>query len=208
MSPEQIEELAALHAVGALDGADRVAFERLLQGGDAHAHSALTRFQEAAAMFASESSVAARPPAALRQRILDRVQSIAPSAGSPAEAGRRPGTRIPGFRFIHDDPSAPWQPLPVPGAFVKMLSFNQDEGYAVVLGRLDAGCRYPAHFHSGAEDLYMVSGDLTIGDHVLKAGDFHHADAGTSHGENFSEHGCVLLAVICSRDVLQQMGVG
>ena len=31
----------------------------------------------------------------------------------------------------------------MPGAFVKLLSLDQTRGYAVVLGKLDAGARYP-----------------------------------------------------------------
>jgi anti-sigma factor ChrR (cupin superfamily) len=100
-----------------------------------------------------------------------------------------------------------WQPLRAPGAFIKLLSFNRETGYAVVLGKLEPGTHYPAHTHTGPEELYMLSGDLKVGDYVLHAGDFHHSDPGTYHADNYSEHGCTLLAIISSQDVLQQMGV-
>src|SRR6185369_14344666 len=57
----------------------------------------------------------------------------------------------------------------------------------------------PLGIHINGEDVFVLSGDLHIGEHVLRAGDFHHADAGTSHGENFSETGCAILAVISTQ---------
>jgi anti-sigma factor ChrR (cupin superfamily) len=42
---------------------------------------------------------------------------------------------------------------------------------------------------------------------VLRAGDFHHAEAGTAHDVNWSEGGCVLLAVLSKEDLLNQFAV-
>jgi putative transcriptional regulator len=89
-----------------------------------------------------------------------------------------------------------WKELPVRGAWVKLLSLERQRGYAVLLGRLEPGVRYPAHTHAGAEELLILSGDLRIGDLTLRAGDFHHSDAGTSHGVNYSVEGCTLMAVL------------
>jgi len=36
----------------------------------------------------------------------------------------------------------------------------------------------------------------------MVSGDFHHADAGSVHGENFSVEGCTLLAVLTVDDPL------
>jgi anti-sigma factor ChrR (cupin superfamily) len=88
----------------------------------------------------------------------------------------------------------------VTGALVKLLSFEPARGYAVLLGKLNPGARYPAHKNAGPEDFYILTGDLHVGDHVLGPGDFHHADAGTLHTENFSEEGCTLLAVLTADD--------
>ena len=82
---------------------------------------------------------------------------------------------------------------------------DHERGYAVVLGKLEPGARYPSHHHTGSEEVYVLEGDLHMGSHVLRAGDFHHADAGITHGENFSEQGCTILAVISSPDLLVQI---
>jgi anti-sigma factor ChrR (cupin superfamily) len=95
-----------------------------------------------------------------------------------------------------------WKPLPIPGAWIKLLSFEPARGYAVLLGKLDPGVRYPAHTNAGPEDFYILTGDLHVGDHRLGPGDFHHADAGSLHGENHSVEGCTLLAVLTTDDPL------
>jgi anti-sigma factor ChrR (cupin superfamily) len=100
-----------------------------------------------------------------------------------------------------------WKSLPVPGAFIKLLSLQSDRGYAVLLGKLDPGVRYPAHTNVGPEDFYLLTGDLHIGDKVLRPGDFHHADAGLQHVENFSVEGCTLLAVLTTDDPLVQFAL-
>ena len=54
----------------------------------------------------------------------------------------------------------------------------------------------------------MISGDLHIGDEIIQAGDFHHAEAGSTHGVNWSEQGCVLVAVLAKEDLLAQFAGG
>jgi hypothetical protein len=46
---------------------------------------------------------------------------------------------------------------------------------------------------------------LHVGEQLIRAGDFHHADAGSRHEVNWSETGCVLLAVISREDLLTQL---
>jgi anti-sigma factor ChrR (cupin superfamily) len=82
---------------------------------------------------------------------------------------------------------------------------DEARGVAVVLGKLGPGARYPAHQHDGPEDVYMIAGDLHIGDEVLRAGDFHHAEAGSVHGVNYSEQGCTILVVLTAQDLMAQL---
>ena len=94
------------------------------------------------------------------------------------------------------------------GAWIKLLSLEREAGYAVLLGKLDPGTRYPAHINTGPEDLYIVTGDLHVGERRLGPGDFHHADAGSEHGVNYSVEGCTLLAVIPASHPLVQAALG
>ena len=198
---ENLEELAALNAVGALDGKDYDDLQGLVPGADPVVASEVARFNDVAALLLASLSDLHPPAPELKERILRQVEQGKPGQRSQALRKIAPAQ---GFSLIRGEEVSGWRQLSVPGAFVKLLSLDQTRGYAVVLGKLDAGARYPAHQHSGPEEVYVLSGDLNIGGHVLHAGDFHHADAGTRHGENFSENGCTILAVISSLDLLAQ----
>ncbi|MDP9362340.1 MAG: cupin domain-containing protein [Acidobacteriota bacterium] len=90
----------------------------------------------------------------------------------------------------------------VPGVTVKELSVDDERGTATILMTLAPGSRVAGHDHSGPEDSFVVSGSCHIGPTYLSKGDFHHADAGTHHGEIVSEEGCVLLLVVDRADYL------
>ena len=107
-----------------------------------------------------------------------------------------------GLRFEDSAESRGWKSLPIPGAYIKLLSMEKERGYAVLLGKLEKGARYPAHVNAGPEDFFVLSGDLVIGNRRMAAGDFHHADGGSLHEENYSVDGCTLLAVLTLDDPL------
>ena len=137
----------------------------------------------------------ATPSPALKQKVLARLS-----------AGSLPKETPAGLRFLVGSDTG-WKALPVAGAFIKLLSFEPNRGYAVLLGKLAPGVRYPAHTNAGPEDFYILTGDLHVGDRVLGPGDFHHADAGSLHRENYSVEGCTLLAVLTTDDPLVQLAM-
>ena len=118
------------------------------------------------------------------------------------------GAALSGLQFMEAAAQSGWKPLPVPGAFIKLLSFEKTRGYAVLLGKIEAGVRYPAHVNAGPEDFYILTGDLVVGGRKLAAGDFHHAEGGSRHEENYSEGGCTLLAVLTADDPLVAFALG
>jgi len=89
-----------------------------------------------------------------------------------------------------------------PGVTVKTLSIDIERDTATILMMFEPGARVPQHDHAGAEDSFVISGSCRIGDSHLLKGDFHHADAGTTHGEIVSDEGCVLLLVVDREDYL------
>ncbi|MEO8426188.1 MAG: cupin domain-containing protein [Verrucomicrobiota bacterium] len=206
MNPEQLEELAALNAAGALEGKDLDEFQRLLTNADHHTKRILARFNNIAGLLAVSLPHRQQPSPGLRRKLLTRIETEASEIRkTPADIlNQHTEGALSGFTFISGNEAAGWRDIRVRGAAVKLLSVDQARGYAVVLGRLEPGARYPAHKHINGEDVFVLSGDLHIGENVLRAGDFHHADAGTSHGENFSETGCTILAVISTQDLLAQ----
>ena len=206
MNPEHLEELAALNAAGALDGKDLDEFQRLLANADQPTKRILARFNNVAGLLAASLPHRQQPSPGLRQKLLPRIQTeTAETRTTPADfLNQHIEAALSGFTFISGNEAAGWKDIRVRGAAVKLLSVDQTRGYAVVLGKLEPGTRYPAHKHINGEDVFVLSGDLHMGEYVLRAGDFHHADAGTSHGENFSETGCTILAVISTQDLLAQ----
>jgi anti-sigma-K factor RskA len=79
MNHEEIRDLAAMYALGGLDGDDRVRFESLLRSGDADATAALREFESSLVSLAADSAEA--PPASVKTALMSRI------AG---ETGRQP----------------------------------------------------------------------------------------------------------------------
>ena len=197
MIHEQHQELASLYVLGALDTAESRAFETELLA-NPELRGLVGELQRTSDLMALASPQTPLPPA-LRDKVMERI--------TPVKSSRKPIVppvlaAVSGLRFDEAAESRGWKPLPIPGAFIKLLSHEKERGYAVLLGKLDPGARYPAHVNAGPEDFYILTGDLVIGDRKLVAGDFHHADGGSQHVENHSVEGCTLLAVLTSEDPL------
>ncbi len=191
MISEQQKELAMRSALGELNSQEQQAFNAEVRGSP-ELQQFLVSLEKALEDVA-RSVKQVSPPPALKQKLFAKLQGAAPqNAITPTSAG---------LRFLVGDDTG-WKALPLPGAFIKLLSLQSDRGYAVLLGKLDPGVRYPAHTNVGPEDFYILTGDLHVAGRRLGPGDFHHADAGTEHGENYSVDGCTLLAVLTIDDPL------
>jgi anti-sigma factor ChrR (cupin superfamily) len=202
MISEQRQEHASLYALGALGEAESRAFEAELRG-NAELRELVRGLQRTMDLLAM--SILATPlPPSLRDKVLQWIEVEASSrkSATPPALGA-----LAGLRFVDSAGSKGWKQLPVPGAFIKLLSLEMERGYAVLLGKLERGVRYPAHTNPGPEDFYILTGDLVIGDRKLVAGDFHHADKGSRHAENYSVEGCTLLAVLTTDDPLVALAI-
>jgi hypothetical protein len=188
MITEHQQEQASLFVLGVLAPEERGAFEAELRG-NRELREQVFELQRAADLIAL-AVPNPRLPLSLKNKVLARIDQVSPEAAS------RVAPALAGLRFLEAAGQSPWKPLPVPGAYVKLLTVERSRGYAVLLGKLDPGVRYPAHKNAGAEDFYILSGDLVVSGRKLVAGDFHHADAGSQHEENYSVEGCTLLAVL------------
>jgi anti-sigma factor ChrR (cupin superfamily) len=201
MITEQQQEQASLYVLGALAGAEQQAFGAELRG-SAELRDFVFTLQQTTALLAMATPLV-RPPRELKDKVLRRIETAAGLVNQPAT--QHPGVAVAslaGLRFLNADDTVGWKQLPVPGAWIKLLSIERERGYAVLLGKLEPGVRYPAHTNAGPEDLYVLTGDLHVGDRTLRPGDFHHADAGSSLAENYSVEGCTLLAVLTTDNPL------
>jgi anti-sigma factor ChrR (cupin superfamily) len=202
MISEQQQDSASLYALGALPPPEREVFEAELAG-DPELQGLVRILQSAICAVAAAAPVSALPPG-LKSKVLRRVENM--------EAAKTAGVASPasllGLNFIFAAAQSGWKQLPIPGASIKLLSLERERGYAVLMGKLEPGTRYPAHVNAGPEDIYILSGDLVIGDRRLVAGDFHHAGAGSQHEENYSVDGCTLIAVLTTSDPLVAFAMG
>lgn len=196
MITEQQQEQASLCAVGALPADERIAFEAELRS-NTQLRQLLLELQGTTELLTLSAAVV-KPPTELRDKVLARIDALV----SGQNASPLPPTALAGLRFVDSAGARNWKPLPFPGAFIKLLSLERERGYAVLMGKLEPGARFPAHVNAGPEDFYILTGDLAIGDRKLVAGDFHHADQGSQHAENCSVEGCMLLAVLTTDDPL------
>ncbi len=204
MNCTEIQELAAAYALGALDpaGASRM---QAMADADPDVRSELDLFLRVAErLLAGVKPVA--PPVSARANVLARIArtpqlreaSRVPAAGDPSPEG---------FRFLRPA-SGPWTEGPFPGARFQMLSADWRRNRVMVYLELAPGTRYPDHTHGGAEDLFLVTGDLLTAGRLMKAGDFVHCEAGTEHQEVISPSGCQALLVTTMGSVIGDFARG
>ena len=196
MISEQQQEQAALCALGLLGPEEEAQFTEAVRS-NPELREFVRALQQTADKLVLTAPVQAPPPG-LKQKVLNRIQA----ASETAKAVQAVSEATAGLRFVANPAASGWKPLPIAGAWIKLLSFEPQRGYAVLLGKLEAGVRYPAHTNVGPEDFYILSGDLQVSGRSLGPGDFHHAEAGSQHEENYSVDGCTLLAVLTTDDPL------
>lgn len=75
----------------------------------------------------------------------------------------------------------------------KILNKDRKSGRAIYLLRCEPGATIPPHPHLREEHVFVIEGSFTIGDTLVRAGDYHYSKAGTLHGTLRSETGCLVL---------------
>jgi anti-sigma factor ChrR (cupin superfamily) len=183
MNSTDLEELAALDALGALtDEEQRLLRERLSSASPDERQAAAQMYDLAGGLAHARAHTATAPIPAphVRERLMARVSQ--PSSFSVV------GGQL------------PWLQTPIAGLHMKVLSLDKERDSAVLLMRAEPGVSYPAHHHGGAEECYVLSGDVRVQGQVLHAGDFHHAEPGSDHDPLFTEGGAEVLLVVAASD--------
>jgi anti-sigma factor ChrR (cupin superfamily) len=190
---EDMNVLAALHALGALDGEDVGRFQQLRGEANRQELDLIDEYEKVAGLIGLSQSPSSKPPDDVKKKILARLGGQA-KAGLPNEATQE-------FSFLYGD-KLEWMKHPVEGVQFAQLSLDAERRYATLLFKVEPGTVYPPHHHTGPEECYVIQGDLRIGDVVLHAGDFTHADTGSDHVPLSTENGCLLLLVVAATDYL------
>jgi anti-sigma factor ChrR (cupin superfamily) len=170
---------AALHALGALPGDQRAAFEERLRTSPALRSEVEALRAAAAELLLAPEPV--EPSARVRERLLARVASEA--------AGATPGLPDMMFALRADEV---WTPL-FPGIERRELA-RSAEGSTYLL-RIAPGATIPDHGHRRVEHTYVLSGSIEVAGTLCHVGDYHRAAAGTAHQAFRSSEGCVILLI-------------
>lgn len=219
--PQELEEQAALHALGLLEPDDRRAFAVRLQGESLPLRQAVMAYQRVTDALASSVAPVAPSPS-LRERVVgslaqgavhetaqfERVADVlaltAASVTPRASLRERLMARVEGHTDVRFDSlkgltfvkasEGIWQEM-APGVSAKVLFFDLGFRRATALVRMAPGSSYAPHRHKEAEELYVLEGGCFCGGRELKAGNYHHAEANTEHHNTSSDEGCLLLII-------------
>jgi quercetin dioxygenase-like cupin family protein len=181
MIPDDVEALALADSIGALDPDERVEWEARRAELSPEEQAQVARLYETAAAVATTIHVL-EPPAHVRERVL--------------AAARTP------TRYTVWSSDADWAETGLPGLRSKVLAVDKVRSLATLLIRAEPGAVYPSHKHHGPEECFVVSGSIVIDGRVLRAGDFHHADEDSDHGEITTTEGAEVLIVGAIEDYL------
>ena len=88
-----------------------------------------------------------------------------------------------------------WQPSRFPRVSRKVLRSDTESGESAALVRLEAGASVPAHDHPAGEEVFVLEGDVRIGRHHMKAGDYLYTPPDAKHAAA-SDGGCVFLVTL------------
>jgi len=177
---DEVRELAALYALGALSAEESAGFEAHLAEGCRTCAEEVRELSTVAGLVGvGVPAVAPRP--GLRDALLARL------AGEDSA-----------WIVVRRD-DGEWQAGGA-GLELKYLYRDTIERRYNAIGRLEPGARRASHRHSGVEELYVLAGDIRLHGRVLRVGDYCVAAAGTVHGDMITETGCTFLLVASERD--------
>lgn len=215
--PARIEsaELADLYASGLIVEREQQELERRLKAGDAVMRVEMERVRPMieAMLDAGEVDV----PRHLREGIEARVATAAGAdaqewaeargmrsvgaraCGEPAGAGaagsQDRGADWSGALTIVRQNEGRWIPSGIRGVRFRTLCSDRKANRRTIVLQMDPGTELPDHDHAGMEEVYVVSGDLRIGDERLGAGDYFRIGAGAEHGTPRTTGGCTCIIV-------------
>lgn len=181
MIPEHIEALALADAIGALDADEQRELRSLVEVLTPEAQGEVALLYDSAVTLAG-SVPQIDPPPHVRQRVLAAMAT--------------PG------RYTVWAQSSEWVESGLAGIRLRVLAVDRPRGNVTMALQADPGAVYPSHRHSGPEECYVLKGSIVIDGRVLRAGDFHHADEHSDHGDITTTEGAEVLIVGAMDDYL------
>jgi quercetin dioxygenase-like cupin family protein len=182
MIPEDLESLALADAACALDADEQRDLALRVAALSPEDQALVGRLYDTAIAVAA-SAGPVTPPAHVRAQVLAAAHS-------------------PGRYTLRAGDTGDWFDTPFAGIRGRVLAVDRATQMATLLLRAQPGAVYPSHHHHGAEECYVVRGSILIDGQRLQAGDFHHADSGSDHGEISTLEGAEVIIVGAIEDYL------
>ncbi len=189
MNESELEDLAALDAVGALGPADRLDLRAHLGGASPQLRERIGALYDVALLLTLGLPPTVPPGSGVRRRLMGRL------------AGEHPDE--PGVHVIPAGEGR-WEPGSTEMVRIKRLGGGLEEGHVVLLMEMAPGAQFGGRSHVGAEECFVVDGDVVIGGRRLAPGDFQHAEPGTVHPPMRSLQGCRLLFIVSALDFVER----
>ncbi len=175
------------------DGGDPATLDRVFAATDPALHPRIARILDAIADGACAPDPRG-PSATTKDRLLERLHATdAMRSPDPVQVWRRWREPTSGADVIRGATDGPWEKTAIAGIDVRRLFVDRAAGRVTMLVRMAAGTTYPRHRHGGAEECFVISGDLRHGERVMNAGDFEVVHEGSIHEVQSTATGCVLL---------------
>jgi hypothetical protein len=122
----------------------------------------------------------------LKTQLFDQLGLATPESKSLGEPSQEGGAES--YWAVRSQ-ELDWQPHSVPGITVAIIHTDLVRREIVGFLRAEPGACYPLHRHAGTEEIFMLEGDLVIGDKVFGPGDYIHSLPGSSHAP-YTQGGC------------------
>jgi anti-sigma factor ChrR (cupin superfamily) len=171
---EEIEEQAALFAIGALPSVEAKRFRQRLTAGCPLCQAEVSDCETVVTALALTPDEVAPPPR-LRDRLLASI------------TGETDKTHARDVTVVRSNES-PWIPAPFTGVERRYLLERK-----TMLVRMAPNSKIPPHPHSHGEQCLVLEGSVRNNSMTAYAGDFTYMPAGSTHEELYSETGALFL---------------
>jgi anti-sigma factor ChrR (cupin superfamily) len=193
---DELREQLALYALDMLPEDESSGISAHLAEGCPACEAELDILRETLGHLAHTAAV--QPPSGLKDRVMAEALPRTDAADQVWKRWQSTAQRdVVCVRAVE----GPWQPV-APGVAARALYVDPDRNSATMLVRMEPGSAYSAHRHAGAEQCFVLEGDINDGERTYHAGDFQCKAPGSVHGIQSSQNGCLLLIVSSLNDEL------
>jgi ChrR Cupin-like domain len=131
----------------------------------------------------------------IKGKLFDRLNLDPPAPDAPTPPMRDRSETIAASSFVPfftlRSAGLSWESSGIPKVTIATLYHDTAKREKTGLLRAEPDMHYPPHHHGGVEEIYMLSGDLTLEGVTYYAGDYIRSAAGSDHAAAYSAGGCM-----------------